>query len=624
MKYRSRSWIVALCIYLGFFTIIVRLFYWQIIKGDSLEAIAQSQYQKTIAFSGKRGTITTSDGYTLVGNETVYRLFANPNDISDPNLAVTAISPLLAEYYANQANEIESRLASTLDEAKNDTILASPSGESINNDTILDPEQLENNSQEISAQQALFTSQAIAATLSARLTTAKSNWVALAPKISQELKDAIENLSIHGIGFDPYLVRSYPESSMAAQLVGFVGKDSYGEDIGYFGIEGALNNELKKRHFQTNIDTGAFGFQLFKAKSKPSGINGRDVTLSIRRDVQHTIELELQNALERYGAQSGEIIVLEPSTGKILGLASYPNYDPGYFYEFDQTLYKNPAVSDLFEPGSTFKPLTVAAGLDAEVITPDTNCPRCATPVEIGKYEIKTWNNQYTPDITMTDALSKSDNTAMVYIAQELGADKFKAYLQKFGIGEHTTDEMQEDRNTPFPTKWGQIELATRSFGQGISVTSLQLLRAIATIANNGVMMQPSLLESLYDPITNTTIIVEPKEVRKVISPEAAQKATQMMVAAAEYGEAKWTTSKTHTIAAKTGTAQIAVQGGYADDRTIASYVGFAPAHNPKYVMLVKLVEPTTSPWASETAAPLWHRVANKLHLLLEIPPDKV
>ncbi len=618
MKYRSRSWIVAICIYLGFFTIIGRLFYWQIIKGDSLEAIAQSQYQKTIAFSGKRGTITTSDGYTLVGNETVYRLFATPKDIVDTNLTISAISPLLAQYYEKQAKELEAKLARSLGEQKNavadtdsDTTTATQSGEILNVETkTTDPE--------------TFTVQAINASLSARLTNNNANWVALAPKISQELKDAIANLNINGIGFDPYMIRSYPESSMAAQLIGFVGKDTYGEDIGYFGIEGALNNELKKRHFQTNIDTGAFGFQLFKAKSQPNGINGRDVKLSIRRDVQHTIELELRNALERYGAQAGEIIVLDPSTGKILGLASYPNYDPEVFYQFDQKLYKNSAVSDLYEPGSTFKPLTVAAGLDAGVINPDTKCPRCAQPVGIGKYEIKTWNNQYTPDVTMTEALSKSDNTAMVYIAQELGADSFKNYMQQFGIGEYTTDEMQEDRDTPFPTKWGPIELATRSFGQGISVTSMQLLRAIATIANNGVMMQPSLLESLYDPITNTTIAVEPKEVRKVISPEAAQKTTQMMVAAAEYGEAKWTTSKTHTVAAKTGTAQIAVEGGYADDRTIASYVGFAPAQNPKYAMLVKLVEPTTSPWASETAAPLWHRVANKLHLLLEIPPDKV
>ena len=618
MKYRSRSWIVAICIYLGFFTIIGRLFYWQIIKGDSLEAIAQSQYQKTIAFSGKRGTITTSDGYTLVGNETVYRLFATPKDIVDTNLTISAISPLLAQYYEKQAKELEAKLARSLGEQKNavadtdsDTTTATQSGEILNVETkTTDPE--------------TFTVQAINASLSARLTNNNANWVALAPKISQELKDAIANLNINGIGFDPYMIRSYPESSMAAQLIGFVGKDTYGEDIGYFGIEGALNNELKKRHFQTNIDTGAFGFQLFKAKSQPNGINGRDVKLSIRRDVQHTIELELRNALERYGAQAGEIIVLDPSTGKILGLASYPNYDPEVFYQFDQKLYKNSAVSDLYEPGSTFKPLTVAAGLDAGVINPDTKCPRCAQPVGIGKYEIKTWNNQYTPDVTMTEALSKSDNTAMVYIAQELGADSFKNYMQQFGIGEYTTDEMQEDRDTPFPTKWGPIELATRSFGQGISVTSMQFLRAIATIANNGVMMQPSLLESLYDPITNTTIAVEPKEVRKVISPEAAQKTTQMMVAAAEYGEAKWTTSKTHTVAAKTGTAQIAVEGGYADDRTIASYVGFAPAQNPKYAMLVKLVEPTTSPWASETAAPLWHRVANKLHLLLEIPPDKV
>ena len=344
--------------------------------------------------------------------------------------------------------------------------------------------------------------------------------------------------------------------------------------------------------------------------------------MTIRRDLQSIIETELEKGMNKYGAKSGEIVVLNPQTGQILALAALPKYDQKKFHQYDTKLYKNPLLVDLFEPGSIMKTLTVAIGIDTKTITPNTQCPRCEGPVKIGKYNIKTWDNQYHPQITMSDALAKSDNTAMVYISQEVGQDRFQEYLKDFGIGEELGVELQGDNQTPFPKKWGPVELATRSFGQGISTTSLQIAKAVAAIANQGKLMKTQIIQSVSNP-DGTKIEVKPKMIRQVISADTAAQVTQMMVHAAKDGEAKWTYSKTHSVAAKTGTSQIpSKKGGYKQNATIASFIGFAPPENPQFLMLVKLVEPQTSPWAAETAAPLWFKIAKKLFLSLNIPPD--
>jgi len=210
----------------------------------------------------------------------------------------------------------------------------------------------------------------------------------------------------------------------------------------------------------------------------------------------------------------------------------------------------------------------------------------------------------------------------MIFVAETMGKDVFVDYLKKFGIGEQINLDLQEDSKTPFPEKWGAIELATSSFGQGISTNSLQIVRAVSAIANQGVMMQPKILKTVIDHQTQKEIPILPKEERRVVSAKTARTITEMMINAAQHGEAQWLFKNTHTIAGKTGTSQIPIPGGYKSDATIASFVGFAPADDPQFVMLVKIVEPQTSPWAAETAAPLWYNIAEKLFLLLNVQPD--
>jgi cell division protein FtsI/penicillin-binding protein 2 len=576
-----RNKIVIFSIYFGLLSILARLFYWQIIEGSWLKTAANNQYQRSLTQQGKRGQIFTSDKHLLVGNISQYRLVAYPQLITDsPDKISQLINPIIINDYEKYQESSESA----------------------------QKEEIEKNLQQNIRQ---------------RLEKKEAKWVSLLSTITEETKNRIEELDITGLDFEDTLVRFYPEASMAAHLTGFVAKDEQGQDVGYFGVEGALNKELSGKKRKITLTTDALGFSLLGQKNSSSNSNqGRDVVLTIRRDIQSLIETELKRGMERYGAKAGEVLIIQPQTGKILALAAQPKYDQKKYYRYEPALYKNPLLIDLFEPGSIMKTLTVAAGIDTQSISPETECPRCDGPKTIGKYTIKTWNNEYHPQINMSDALAKSDNIAMIYIAEEVGDEEFKEYLKNFGIGEELGVDLYGDNGTPFPSKWGPVELATRSFGQGITTTSLQMAKAVSAIANHGQLMQTQVIESVINP-DGEEIVVEPKKVRQVISDKTAQQVTEMMVHAAQSGEAQWTYSKTHTVAAKTGTSQIpAEDGGYKEEATIASFIGFSPPDNPQFLMLVKLVEPQSSPWAAETAAPLWYKIAEKLFLSLNIPPD--
>lgn len=578
----TRSSIYVGVIIFIFFVVISRLFYWQVVKGASLQAEAEDQYKRSLTKQGSRGFILTADGKPLVTNRQVFRVFAQPYAlVQEPKSVATTLTDLLI-------TDLQDYQVA--------------SGEA---DRALVKEQLKSS-------------------LLEKLANKESKWVSLALNVSEETKRKISELKITAIGFDPYEVRAYPEASMAAQLTGFVGKNENGLDTGYFGVEGGLDQELKGRELKTTILTDALGQQLTaEQRNQASNLNGRDVSLTIRRDIQSIAERQLQKGMLKYGAQSGEVIIMEPKSGKIMAMASAPSFDQARFFSYDAELYRNPSLSNLYEPGSTFKVLTVAAGIDAGLISADTQCDKCSGPRTFGKYTIKTWNEAYNPNITMTDALAKSDNIAMIFIAEKLGAERLKKYLQNFGIGEAIHIDLQGDIETPFPKQWGPVELATISFGQGISVTSLQLVRAIGAIANDGRMMRPLIVEGVKDRSTGEFRASEVREERQVVSKETSDTLTTMMIASAHHGEAQWTASHTHQIAGKTGTSQIPAGGRYLEDQTIASFVGFAPPQDPQFVMLVKFVGPTSSIWAAETAAPLWYSIASELYLALGIPPDR-
>ncbi|MFH2118198.1 MAG: penicillin-binding protein 2 [Candidatus Paceibacterota bacterium] len=568
-----------LCLFLA---VIARLFYWQVVESSSLQKVAEHQITKETTSTGKRGQIFTADGKLLVGNSSLFHLMLDKNlqETSQENL-IDELAPLLVERDLEEATDSAQKAE-------------------------LEKNLLEEN----------------VAYLNQRLNM-DSTWVRLSSRIDRDLKEKIENLKLPELYFEQYPTRFYPEASMAAHVTGFVGKDEAGQDTGYFGLEGALNKELSQTAKTNRFLTDALGNLLGGENTLSSqSLNGRDLVITIRRDVQFLLEQELKKGLERFGGIAGDVVVMDPKTGDILGLAAWPKFDQAHYYEFDTTFYKNPTLANLYEPGSVFKILTVAAGIDSGAVTPETKCPNCAEARQIGKYTIRTWNDEYQADITVSEALAQSNNVAMIFVAEEMGKDTFVDYLKKFGIGEQINLDLQEDSKTPFPEKWGEIELATSSFGQGISANSLQMIRAVSAIANQGVMMRPKILHSVIDHQTQKEISILPEEERRVVSAKTARTVTEMMINAAQHGEAQWIFKNTHTIAGKTGTSQIPVPGGYKSDATIASFVGFAPADDPQFVMLVKIVEPQSSPWAAETAAPLWYDIAEKLFLLLNVQPD--
>jgi len=265
----------------------------------------------------------------------------------------------------------------------------------------------------------------------------------------------------------------------------------------------------------------------------------------------------------------------------------------------------------------------MAAGLDANVIEPDTTCDICSGPLKLDKYFIKTWNDKYQANISMTDVIVHSDNVGMSFIGQKLGADSLYDYLTKFGIGVKTGIDLQGEVAPKLRERgtWNIVDLATASFGQGVAVTGIEVVKAVSAIANGGYLVTPKVVDSIQgdgweDNAKSETPV-------KIINQKAAQEVTQMMVEAAERGEAKWARIPGFKVAGKTGTAQIPVAGHYDATNTIQSFVGFAPADKPKFVMLVTLKSPQSSPWAAETAAPLWYAIAKDLFPYLGIAPSQ-
>ncbi len=568
---KLRSKILLASILLGLILVQLRLFYWQIIKGHNLRIQAQNQIIEQKVVTGERGRIFTAGGHLLVGNKNVFDLFVNKKELE---IEQTDLVKALSQMLANNQNPEQEPSQSQLDASKRKLL--------------------------------------------AKLES-KANWIKLATNLEPETKDLIVENDITGIYFQNNTIRYYPEASMAAHLTGFVGKNAEGQNTGYFGIEGALEHELGGDRKKLSLRQDALGHKMADQKLNFSNLDGRDVTLTINRDIQHLANRHLKQGLEQYQAKSGEVIVMDPQSGQLLALATWPHYDPAHYPQYETKQFKNPALANIYEPGSIFKTITVSAGIDSGVIRPDTVCSKCSGPRKIGDYTIKTWNDQYHPNITVSDALAKSDNVAMIFVAEQLGIDRFKNYVQKFGIGQKIDIDLQEDTQTPFPSKWGRVELATTSFGQGISANSLQMVRAVGAIANRGIMTRPTIVKQVFDPQTNETISHHSNQTKRIISSETAETVTKMMVKAAQKGEAQWI-GKKYSVAGKTGTSQISSpDGGYKEDATIATFIGFAPPEDPKFLMLVKLVEPQTSPWAAETAVPLWFDIAEELFLITGI-----
>lgn len=524
-----------------------------------LSAMGQSQYGQTVKLEPIRGEIMTSDGFPIAANKLVYQVFANPKEVKDINRTTDLLSPIL---------------------------------------------------------------QVDSASISALLSLNRF-WVSLKSRVDNQTKEQIDRLKLPGVGFDAKSVRFYPEASIGAKLLGFVGKDDAGLDTGYFGLEGFYDRQLRGKEGIAKQVHDAFGRPILAKLNNASGeVNGRSLTLHVNRVLQYILDNELKKGIELNGATSAMAAMMDPKTGGILAISSYPSFDPRTYYDFSDTDFKDSFISDMYEPGSTFKPLVMAAALNEGLVKPETRCTICAGPVSIGGYDIETWNNKYEPNITMTRVIQESDNTGMVFVSQKLGLDRMMEYIKKFGFGQSTNIDLQGEVTPSIRPRneWYPIDLATSSFGQGISVTPIELLTAVGALANGGKRMEPHVVASIETP-DGKKIVIPPKVVNQPVSEETAKVMTEIMVNAVNKGEAQFARLKGYRIAGKTGTAQIPVAGHYDPTKTIASFVGYGPAEDPKFVMLVIYDKPTRSIYGAETAAPTFFHIAQKALEYFNIAP---
>jgi cell division protein FtsI/penicillin-binding protein 2 len=315
---------------------------------------------------------------------------------------------------------------------------------------------------------------------------------------------------------------------------------------------------------------------------------------------------------------------MEPKTGAVLGMASYPAYDPNNYSASNERLFFDPIVSEQYEPGSVFKIITMAAGLDAATVTPESTIYD-GGQIEVGGRVIYNWDRQGHGTVDMTGVLAQSLNVGATQVAVGLGKDRFYTYVKRFGFGRLTEVDLDSEGpgtlKTPKDASWHESDLGTNSFGQGIAVTPIQIATAVGAIANDGLLMKPYITERIVDG--ERELIIKPTVVRRAVSQETAQTLTGMLVKALQYADSNAQVPG-YEVAGKTGTAEIPVPGGYHPTLTLASFAGFLPADDPQVLVLVIIDRPTSSRWGSQTAAPMFSRIAEQLVILLDIPPDSV
>jgi len=427
-------------------------------------------------------------------------------------------------------------------------------------------------------------------------------------EITQEQFDLLRDMD--GVAIEKILARLYPQDNSACHVIGFTNQAGEGQ----YGIEGYFNKALK----------GEQGFSLksrfsFFGKDESSQKKGKDIYLTLNQNIQYFSEKLLKEAKEKWDFDEAQIIVLEPKTGKILSLAINPDFNLNQFSKVnDLDVFLNSSIQKLYEPGSVFKSITMASGLEEDLIEPETEYVDEGS-VEVGgppiyNFEKRVWGKQ-----SMIDVLEESINTGAVFVQQKLGKDKFLKYLDDFGFFERTGIELQGEvysKNDALKRGY-QRDLASASFGQSIQMTPLQLVKAFSALANGGVLMKPYIVERIEETSFS------PKEEKRVISQTTSDKITAMMVSVVRNGSARRAQIPGYYVAGKTGTAQVPLkQGGYKENETIQSMIGYFPALDPKALIYVRLDNPKGVISAGYSAVPIFQELAKHIIDLWQIPPD--
>lgn len=540
--------------------LVSRLVLWQVIQHTRLATMATVQHNESLVVPSLRGQIYDASGDPLATDITLNLVYADPRLIKHPSREAALLAPILG----------------------------------------------------------------LSATRITAVIEAGTTYAQLAPTISTAQTTAINRLGLPGIFLQPIIRRDYPEASTGAHILGYTSIDN---GAGINGLEQYYNSVLTGTAGLSSVLHAAAGNSLRQSSAPASTAhNGGNLYLSLDGFVQNAVETELLKAVKLHRADGGTIIVTDPRTGFVLGMASTPTYDPNTYWKYasNQGVYQNPAISWTYEPGSTFKIVTMAAGLDAHVITPNTAFEDTGA-WQVGDVTLHNWNMLGNGWETMTQVLQHSANVGASFVSSRLGAARFYKYVKRFGIGKPTGIDLSNEEAgiLPLPGQknWTIVNQYTNSFGQGLATTPMQMIRAVDTVANGGVMMKPQVVRQIiYD---GHVVNHPPVSQGRVISAQSAHTLTDMLLHSAIDGEASLALIKGYNIAAKTGTANVASSlGGYLSNDTIASTVAYAPAFHPRFAAIVILNHPRDQPWGSMTAAPVIHDLFQDLFMYYHIPPS--
>lgn len=460
------------------------------------------------------------------------------------------------------------------------------------------------------------------ATLIERLSKRGDPYEPLLRNATSETHDAVLALKLPGIGTEATFTRYYPDGTRVAHLTGFVGEDERGL-TGRYGLEGAFDAELTGASGLLDAERDPLGrWIVFGKRSVTRARDGVDLILTIERELQLEACRRLEDAVEQHGAAGGTVVILRPTTGAVRAMCSVPSFDPNRYRETtDLARFNPPAITAAYEPGSVFKPITMAAALDTGAVETTTRFTDVGS-VTIGGYTITNTDSRVYGERTMADVLRFSINTGAVFAARAVGLERFRSTVERFGFGQLTGIELSGEvaGDTGNLRNREEVYLATASYGQGIAVTPLQLAAAYAAIANGGAYIQPHVVEA-FEGSDGTRRRVEPRTVHRAVSQRTATLLQGMLVSVVKDGYPKRAGVAGHRIGGKTGTAQIPLgdRPGYSSD-TIHTFAGFGPVEAPTFAMVVRLDRPQRR-FADSTAAPLFGEIAKFILEYDGIPP---
>lgn len=464
------------------------------------------------------------------------------------------------------------------------------------------------------------------AALIARLSKHDDPYEPVARSVTDEQLDLLKTLDTDALDYIVEAARAYPEPGFGGQVLGFLGRKDDGQPRGLYGLEGYFNDFLagKPGHLSSQTDASGRWIGVGSREFKPA-IDGGDIVLTVDRTLQVKVCEILQRGVEQYHADSGTVVILEPKTGKVLAMCGVPDFYPAeYGHVEDASVYNNTAIFSAYEPGSIFKPLTMAAAIDVGAVTPDSRFTDTGS-VKIDTFTIHNAAQKVFGNVSMIEVLEESINTGMVWVMRQMGRDTLEDYVKKFGFGETTGIQLKSEVAGTIASldEWSEVYPATAAFGQGITVTPLQIVSAYAALANGGMLMKPYIVDELRYA-DGTVEKSEPQEVRQVVSPATATTIGAMLVSVVEYGHGKKAAVPGYYIGGKTGTAQIARNGVYSATEFNGSFAGYGPVQDPVFAMIVKIENPKEGViYAESTAAPIFGEIASFILEYYGVAPER-